>query len=241
MISEFAPAFQGPLAFAGDSLVLGQEARPTVAVKDLLQPGMIGELVEAFSRRYPGGDHPAVLSMWSQYYMSVLVYPVLSVALALRRELPVAPEDVSLVIGDDGAPTALLLPHAGRPLPDGPIGAASLNRLVRGHLEPVVQALASAGRVSARVFWCNAGVRIGDVLRLLGDMAGSHEVRDRLLHQDCWEDGWTNPLARSFHPSACLTQPSPQRRVCCMRYRLPGLERGCGTCPLPEIRQRHLH
>ncbi len=240
MIPELAPAFAGPLRFATDSAVLGPDGRRALPVAELLRPGVLAGLAATFEQRYPKGDAGAVLSMWSQFYMSVLVYPAFSVALRLRRALPLAPAEVSLVLAEDGAPAALQVAHAGEPLAHGISAAAHLGDLVRRHVEPVIQALAAAGRVSARVFWCNAGVRMGHVLRLLSTEPGSDAATHRLLHQSEWEDGWDNPLVRSFHPTACSSQPAPQRRVCCLRYRLPGLEQGCGTCPLPQIRGRHL-
>ncbi|MFC3127702.1 siderophore-iron reductase FhuF [Pseudoroseomonas globiformis] len=242
-IPDLAAAFDGPFCFARGSLVLEAEGLEAVPCSTLLEGGRIGELVARFGAgRYPGADATAVLSMWSQFYMTVLIYPVFATRLLLRREMVLDPGDTALVLGSDAAPMALQLAGPGQVLADA-MDEPSLRRFLVQHLEPMVSAIAAAGRISAKVIWGNAGVRIGHALRML---AARPEVRpaaevlmQRLFSDSSWPGGGENPLQRTFHAAASPWEEAPRRRVCCLRYHLPGLEQGCGTCPLPRIQLQH--
>jgi len=237
MIPDLAPAFDGPLSFARDSLVLPDDARPAIPCSALRCPVMLGTVMDRFAARFPGGDRHAVASMWSQYYLARLIYPVLAVNLLLDRALPVGLEETSLILTEDGAPDAFRIAHCGRPVAEE--GCARYAALVRGHLEPMVAAMAEAGGASPRLFWCNAGHRCDHLLSLLEGRAETAPAAEVLLGLPRWEEAWDNPLGRSLCAAPEGGSCSSRRRVCCLRYRLPGFEDGCPSCPLPAIRRKH--
>jgi len=237
MIPDLAPAFDGPLSFARDSLVLPDDERPAIPCSALCCPVTLSAVMDRFAARFPGGDRRAVASMWSQYYLARLIYPVLAVNLLLGRALPVGLGETSLILTDDGAPEAFRIAHCGSPVAGE--GCARYAALVRGHLEPVVGALAEAGGASPRLFWCNAGHRCDHLLRLLEGRTETAPAAEVLLGLPRWDESWDNPLGRSLCPARAGEACNLLRKVCCLRYRLPGFEAGGPSCPLPAIRQKH--
>jgi ferric iron reductase protein FhuF len=234
VIESLDPVLQGPLAFARDALCLrcslpACEALPCAA---LCQPEVLGGLLDRFAARHGGADRRAVVSMWTQYYAARLVYPVLAANLLQGRELPLALEETRLLVGPDGSPRGFCLAHEGQG-----VTACGLERfapLVRGHLAPLVAAVVAEGRIAPRLAWSNFGIRFASVAEIAeGQGLLSAEARadiGALLDQDCWPDGWPNPVRQPY--GDCASQ-ARRRRVCCLRYMLPDFE-GCGTtCPLP--------
>lgn len=197
-------------------------------------------------------DRRALASEWSKQYFSRLLPPVLAAVLLLDLALPLALNDMGLLFDDRGAPLAFKLfsaPSCPRP----PQAGSRLAPLVDGHLAPLIDALARHTRLSPRVFWSNAGNHIEWMLTavaafpdapLAAVTARLDEAR-AMLKARHRTDGRPNPLylpvryldarpAAATRPTARDGLPEPpwrQRRVCCVRYLLPGTEL-CGNCPL---------
>ncbi|HWL81201.1 MAG TPA: siderophore-iron reductase FhuF [Roseomonas sp.] len=246
MIPDLAPALVGPLAFAQDCLVLADDGRPAIPCAALCEAETLAEIAAPFTDRLSQQERQASFSMWSQYYFARLIYPVLGASLLLGRDLPARVEDMALILAPDGAPAAFRIAHAGQPSAQ-PRGCGRFAALLRGHLEPIVQALSEASGASARLFWCNAGIRCDHVLRLLEGQADTAPAQRLLFGLPHWaeEEGaeatWTNPLPQTVRHVEEDGTPAVRRRVCCLRYRLAGFEAGCPSCPLPAVRKRHLH
>ncbi|MXP62853.1 siderophore-iron reductase FhuF [Roseomonas sp. M0104] len=245
MIPDFAPALAGPLAFARDCLVPPDDARPAIPCAMLCEAGTLADIAAPLAGRFPRQERQASFSMWSQYYFARLIYPVLGASLLLGRDLPSRAEDMALILGPDGAPAAFRIADAGRPCAQ-PQGCRRFAGLLRGHLEPIVQALSEASGASPRLFWCNAGIRCDHVLRLLQGQVDTAPAQRLLFGLPHWaeegsEAARTNPLPQTVRQVDEDGTPAVRRRVCCLRYRLAEFETGCPSCPLPAVRKRHLH
>jgi len=246
MIPDLASALSGPLAFARECLAAPEDDRPAIPCAALCEPETLARIAAPFTGRLSPQDRHASLSMWSQYYFARLIYPVLGASLLLGRDLPAGAQDMAVVLGEDGAPAAFRLPHAGRPCA-APQDCGRFATLVRGHLEPVVRAMAAASGASPRLFWCNAGVRCDHVLRLLeghADTAPAQRLLFNLPHwaeEDSEGEAWPNPLPQTVRHVEEDGVPTVRRRVCCLRHRLTGFEAGCSSCPLPAVRRRAVH
>ncbi|WP_261320156.1 siderophore-iron reductase FhuF, partial [Burkholderia contaminans] len=135
-----------------------------------------------------------------------------------------------------GRPAALYPPPAPRaPPPHDP--APRYAGLV-AHLGTVIDLLAAMGRVTPRVLWSNAGNLLDyllDTYRSLPSVADPVRDADWLFGSSCVH-GEPNPLrapVRDAVPrSALLPTPFRARRVCCLRYEIPGETQLCGSCPL---------
>ena len=195
-----------------------------VSCAELFAPPALQAAAAAHATTYaPGGaDARAALSFWSQHYLLALVPAAVAAALAAAHDLPVAAEGMAVVLAPTGLPEWLCLPGGGGATTvDCPV--ARLTPLLRGHLEPLADGLARAG-LPPRVFWSNTGHVLGWALRVV-DAPGCGQVRDAMAAA-AWVDGGGNPIASALAENGC------SRRVCCLRYRLPGIA-ACGSCPRP--------
>ncbi|WP_455734257.1 siderophore-iron reductase FhuF, partial [Burkholderia stabilis] len=155
--------------------------------------------------------------------------------LTLGRPLDMTPERTFVAL-DDGMPVALYFaPDAlGVPCDDPEPRYAGLV----AHLGAVIDLLAAMGRVTPRVLWSNAG----NLLDYLLDTCRSLPCAADPVRDAGWLFGSTclgcepNPLrtpVRDAVPrSPLLPTPFRARRVCCLRYEIPGETQLCGSCPL---------
>ncbi len=179
-----------------------------------------------FLAAHPGACPRAVLSLWAQWHLLVMLPPVVVALLAARRELPLG--ELRVVCTPDGRPTRLHLPHAGRPAGAEETAPACLLPL-RRHLEALGGVLGAAG-LPAPVLWGNAAAVLRWVAALLaagGEGTPAARAAAGLAEAMAaprWPDGAPNRLAGQVR-AAC-----GRRRTCCLRLRLPGRE-PCADCP----------
>ena len=217
MLGQFLPGH------AGLSHTLRLPERDAVPLLDLLRPAGITAVTARYAAAFPGGDHRAVLSFWSQHYLLALVPAAVAAAVATPRDLPVALDGMAAVLSGSGQPTALCLPHLGCAATlSCPV--ARLTPLLRTHLQPLAQGLAAVG-LPPRVLWGNVGAVLAWTLGVIAAPADRVAAVQRALEGACWIDGEANPLC----PVLCGGR-GQGRRVCCLRYRLPGVAQ-CPDCP----------
>ncbi|WP_109481449.1 siderophore-iron reductase FhuF [Paraburkholderia sp. C35] len=195
-------------------------------------------ILDAMTLRY-GGDAErharALLSQWSKYYFRLAVPAALVAALALQRPLDMAPERCVLLLRD-GMPEALYLPHdaLGEAQEEAAIRYASL---VDEHLRGVIDMLASMTKIAPRVLWSNVGNLLDSLFELCASMpvAGS-DAAWLFESRELFGRDEPNPLrapVRDVTPrSPLLPAPFRARRVCCVRYEIPGEDQLCASCPL---------
>jgi ferric iron reductase protein FhuF len=227
-------------AYCKDSLVLRPKAGTrVVACRDLADAATFAGLIDRFSHRFAGADRRAIVSMWTLYYFSTLTIAVAVAGLELKRKLPAALDDVSLCVDPDtAAPQAFVLPDFGHEAAIAPI-ETMLHALLRGHCEPLIEAMVAHSGVGRRLLWNNVAAYLDWIVGEIGrtntrpDIAGAIAFYQR----DAWSDGWKNPL-NGLIRQECDENGNAcgRRKVCCLRYGLPGVS-GCGiSCPLPQGR-----
>ena len=226
----------------GYFLLRPPEGSKVLRCSELVAPEMFAELVDGFAVTFPGADRRAGVSMWTLYYFSILTIGTAIAALETRRLLPVALDETRVCI-KAGAPHAFLLRDFGTETDDADRREA-LHAVLRMHAEPVVDAIASSAKVSRKLIWTNIGgylFWIVDEASRLGE--GEAAARwSELVRARNWPDGWANPLHDLIRPVKDEGGASvARRRVCCLRYVLPGVA-GCGAiCPLPAGRNSQAH
>lgn len=238
---ERTDVFTGALAPYAEALSFSDDGRPGVPCGALLDEDVFDRILVPLEERNPGADRRAVASLWSRWYFSALVVPAVAQNLVLDRRLPLALDEVQLLLHDEeGRPAGFRLRHSGGRAPDrDPF--ERFRPLVRGHLEPLVAAVSEHAGLAPHLLWCNAGSYFDWVVRELdsrdegaGTGTGAATAGRRFLRSRTWPDGRENPL---FEPVRRLDgpdgEPVLQRRICCLRYLLPETE-DCGAlCPLP--------
>ncbi|KVG65865.1 siderophore-iron reductase FhuF [Burkholderia pseudomultivorans] len=237
--SRFAPE---PFAAHLDVVWLGMpddaRAPGRVVVPVGALPDHRDAVLDAMVRHY-GGDPArharALVSQWSKYYFGRAAPAGVVAALTLGRPLDMAPERTFVAL-DDGMPAALYFaPDAlGAPCDEPARRYAGLV----AHLGAVIDLLAAMGCVTPRVLWSNAGNLLDfllDSCRALPCAADPVRDADWLFGTSCVA-GEPNPLrmpVRNAVPrSPLLPTPFRARRVCCLRYEIPGETQLCGSCPL---------
>lgn len=237
---ELAGLFTGDLAHARGKLVVGDDDRAYVSAAELLRGPALDEVLDRFGRPYGGGDPRAVASLWSQWYLGTLVVPSVAAGLLLERVLPLGVEETGVALDAETArPRAFRLPHAGRRDPEAD-AFERFGTLVWDHVSPLVETLAGRAGPGRRALWGNAGRYLQWILDELEERPGGREAAAegrRLLQSPVGPDGRDNPLHGTVDYVETEGGRRPRRRVCCLRFLLPGVE-GCGgLCPLPEVRE----
>ncbi|MFM0341709.1 siderophore-iron reductase FhuF [Paraburkholderia fungorum] len=193
------------------------------------------ELIDAMFALY-GGEREtharALLSQWSKYYFGFAAAAGFVAAALLRRPLAMSPETTHVVLRD-GLPVALYFPEdALQPAETDP--ARRYAPLV-DHLNAVIESLCAMTKIAPRVLWSNAGNLLDHVFEQCAPRFDA-TADAAWLFGPLGADGEANPLRmplRDSQPrSASLSNPFRARRVCCVRYEIPGETQLCGRCPL---------
>jgi ferric iron reductase protein FhuF len=206
-----------------------------VRLNDLLDSACFDREIDPYQRRFPGVDRRALVSLWSLSYLSMVGIGVMVAGVVYNVRLPLALSELSVLHDQDGRPSALVLPHAGL-RSERPVGADMLQALVFEHCAPLVDAIARGQKVSKRMLWTNLAVYLDWILREIGAHIGAEAVAESMaaLQAPHFSNGMINPLHGLLRPENGSGEP--RRKVCCLRYCVPGVG-GCGgVCPLPEGR-----
>ncbi|AXL48865.1 siderophore-iron reductase FhuF [Paraburkholderia caffeinilytica] len=242
--ADFAPH---PIAHYLEHVWLGTPDagdEPTLAADETGKPAVIAvaelthyraDLLDAMVTLY-GGQHEAharaLLSQWSKYYFGFAATAGFVAAAVLGRPLDLSMERTRVVLRG-GLPVALYFPQdALQPPAKAP--ACRYAPLV-DHLNAVIETLSAMTKIAPRVLWSNAG-------NLLDYLFEQCAPQCDLTDDAAWlfgplaADGEANPLRMPVRPAtpraASLPNPFSARRVCCVRYEIPGETRLCGRCPL---------
>ncbi|PVE26033.1 siderophore-iron reductase FhuF [Microvirga sp. KLBC 81] len=239
MIPSLAPGFTGSFQWYKDGLALPGEHPTTLSGRDLLDGGIADELLRHYAKTFPGADRRAIVSMWTQWHFGILIVPATAAILLLDRELPLELDHVSIALNGEGRTAAIVLPDDGR---EGCVGEAGrFSRLFEGHIEPLVEHFADRFRVSRRLLWANAAATFEWAL----EQAEALNPSQALLNEgrallECRTDakGRPNPMHGMVLRCEDEGTLARRRKVCCLRYLLPGFE-DCGSlCPLAEAKIR---
>jgi len=237
-MSSLACQLPAELASCGRAVHLGDHTcyqGPGTLVRADRLVEQVPALLAAMRERYAGEDIRALLSQWSKYYFSVFVAAAVVVATGLRQPLHMG-LDTSHVVLHDGMPQALWLPaDAVGATVDDP--AERYRSLCMDHLAPLIEAFAAAARMAPRVLWSNVGHTLEYAFSTLHESARTAVDKAYLFESRTFLDSDApNPLLHAIRyikpASPLLPNPLRVRRVCCLRYLLPGEEILCSSCPL---------
>lgn len=225
--------------------MLADELEGGIPLPQFFADGGFERAIDRYTAACGGKDRRAVVSMWSLYYFAGLTIPYLLARRLAGQILPVAFEDMSIALTEDG------LPRAFGVIDRGTIGEVSGGRidteaetdyfaiigpLLSAHLNEAVLRLKACG-LSAKLCWNNAAVYIDYTLRLTDAEGGGRSAPDLpLFVRGCLPDGGPNPFCGSVRQVEEGGEMIQRRKVCCLRYMLPGVA-SCGNrCALPSQR-----
>jgi len=233
VIPSLAPLFSGELAAYAETLVLADDPRPAIAGADLTDPSMLGDLMRTAAAHIGDGDLRAQMSLWCIDYVHILM-PVAVVAnLILNKQMPLRLEDIAVILDDEGMPEAIRIRDDGI-FNETQDAFAAFAPMIRGNLQPLIEAWSAFSGIAPRVLWTNAANLYEAILRGLEQFPhvppGVIAEGERLITSSEWPDGWRNPFRRPviYRPDHPTTQR--WRRICCVRYLIPRYDY-CSNCP----------
>ncbi len=223
MMPELAELVPPSLAPSCAAMTIGCEPDCARACH-LGETGAFDRALGAFAAAYDEPDRAALVSLWSMYYLAALVVPPTAALLCRDHVLPVGFAEIGVAIGASGL-AAFRLPDGG--CPADLRGCRRFDTLVEGHLAPFVTLCAARANLSTRVFWSNAAVMLDWVL---GELRAAETLPEARAEAEALLAGHAG-ACRLAHPLRIEADGTRTRRVCCLRYRLPGVA-DCGSlCP----------
>lgn len=239
--SSLKTVFAGEHAWCGEKMMLSGELEDATTLTDFFASDAFSRALDTYAIAKEGADRRAVASMWSLYYFSALTIPYI-VARRFHQELSIDMNAMSIALGEDGLPRAFGLANEGAWSQSSDDDLLSfVAPLVRDHLTPIVQQLKSQCGIAPRLAWNNAAVYIDYAFNATAQgkpsEAGNWASR-ALFEEQFLPDGTLNPFRGCLRHETDGEQTICRRKVCCLRYLLPGIP-SCGElCALPEQRKQ---
>ncbi|ACP25936.1 ferric iron reductase protein FhuF [Sinorhizobium fredii NGR234] len=231
-------AFAGPHAWCNEKMVLSADLADGMPLAEFFASGAFDRALSTYAATFDGGDRRAVASMWSLFYLSSLTIPYV-VAWALERQvLPIRFDEMTVALSADGLPRALGVPAPGDwSDEDGQEIFSALQPLVDEHLVRVIGHLKAVGGIAPKLAWNNAAVYIDYALRTAGTEPLSNQA-DAMTSLRLMPNGATNPFFDCLRHEEENGAQVCRRKICCLRYLLPGIA-SCGSlCALPSQRNQ---
>ena len=175
-------------------------------------------------------ENKPLLSLWAQWYIGLMVPPLMLALLTQRSMLELSPDNFHVEFHETGRAACFWIDlhedHSAERL----TAQERMERLITQALIPVVEALEATGEINGKLIWSNTGYLIHWYLTEMKPLLGDENVE--ALRQSCFfakqlSDGRDNPLFRTV----VLRDGLLVRRTCCQRYRLPDVKQ-CGDCTL---------
>lgn len=208
-----------------DSLRLADWSRPTT----------LNALIATYGHHlYSQHDAPRQLkplkSLWAQWYLGLLVPPLMLALLAGERAVDISPERIHVTFHETGRAARFYLDVREDLSATLQPPRQRLEKLWTAGIAPVIDALEASGDINGKLIWSNTGYLVNWFLGEMRGMLGEEHYAS--LRHACFfdahlSDGRDNPLYRTVVPRNGLLV----RRTCCQRNRLPGVQ-PCGDCTL---------
>lgn len=175
-------------------------------------------------------ENKPLLSLWAQWYIGLMVPPMMLALLTQDVALDLSPEHFHVEFHETGRAACFWIDVQEDKNGKHLTAQERMERLVTQALIPVVEALEKTGEINGKLIWSNTGYLIHWYLTEMKPLLGDEMVD--ALRQSCFfakqlSDGRDNPLFRTVVPRDGLLV----RRTCCQRYRLPDVQQ-CGDCTL---------
>ncbi|MES0266163.1 siderophore-iron reductase FhuF [Citrobacter sedlakii] len=175
-------------------------------------------------------ENKPLLSLWAQWYIGLMVPPLMLALLTQETAIDVSPEHVHVEFHETGRAACFWIDVH----PDRQATECSpqmrIEILIKQALTPVVQALVATGEINGKLIWSNTGYLIHWYLNEMKPLLGEellHALRHACFFEKQLSCGTDNPLWRTVVPREGVLV----RRTCCQRYRLPDVQQ-CGDCTL---------
>ncbi|MDX0422483.1 siderophore-iron reductase FhuF [Sinorhizobium medicae] len=231
-------AFAGPHAWCNEKMMLSENLSDGISLPEFFASGAFDRALSLYAETSGGTDRRAVASMWSLYYFSALTIPYVVARVLDHQALPAAFDGMTVALSADGLPRAFGVATTGEWRDDDASDVFTLiGSLMDDHLARVVPHLKATGGISPRLAWNNAAVYIDYALRTAGTDPMSDQA-DAMVACRLMPNGGANPFFDCLRQEEEDGAPVCRRKICCLRYLLPGIP-SCGSlCALPSQRKQ---
>lgn len=175
-------------------------------------------------------ENKPLISLWAQWYIGLLVPPLMLALLTEESALSLAPENFHVEFHETGRAACFWVDVRHDLRASQKTLGERMENLVTQALSPVVATLEETGEINSKLIWSNTGYLInwylGEMITQLGDEQ-VNQLRQSCFFAKTLANGEDNPLWRTV----VLRDGLLVRRTCCQRYRLPDVQR-CGDCTL---------
>lgn len=230
LIALARSAFRDETAYIEQGFTVDPVGTADMLCRTLMDRAILGEvLATCRESNYPGDDRPSAISFWSQWYFGLMIPPLLILGSKGRCEISADPSSLWVRWTNTRQPEGFVLTRARALRLSRTDGDSDCCRaLIDSHIEPMIRLLVDISGLSPKVFRMNVAVVIHYTARTL--LAGQDpRLLDLTVAKRC-ADGSPNPL-RDPYSARTARDGEARRRVCCLRYKLSGIDR-CPGCPL---------
>lgn len=234
--SALSPAFAGVHAWCNEKMTLSANLAEGVPLSEFFASGALENALATYAQTKQGCDIRVAASMWSLYYFSALAIPYILARTIEAQALPIDFDAMTLSLGPDGLPSTFGVSGTGawQDLVVDDVFSV-IGPLVDNHLREIVAQLKDRVGIAPRLAWNNAAVYIDYALRSAWNPAGQATV-DQLVECPRMRAGVANPFYGCLRFEHENGQMVCRRKVCCLRYMIPGIP-SCGSlCALPGQR-----
>lgn len=200
------------------------------------KPAVLASLMAAYGdhiyRNQPqvSREHKPLKSLWAQWYIGLLVPPMMMALLTQPKALNIAPQHMRVEFHETGRAKCFWINVEEDSQASKLPLRLRLEQFITDGLMPVVEALEASEDINARLIWSNTGYLVnwffGELKQLLDEQSLAALVNACFFEKQL-SCGRENPLYRTVIPRDGVLV----RRTCCQRYKLPDVQR-CGDCTL---------
>ena len=227
--------------FRGDDAWCLEKVKPSASLKDavpldhFLTEGGLQQTLADYQKQFGHCDRRACASFWSLYYFSALSIPFV-LAAKQGTLLPIDPEAMTITVDETGLVKSFGL--NGELEPFGSTDCTdAIEHLTTHHLIRAAKCLKDTAGLAPKLSLNNAAVYINYALKLRSTEAETQEPSD-LFDTPHFPSGVANPFNGCLRSEVENGEHHCRRKICCLRYLLPGIS-GCGElCAKPELRKQ---
>lgn len=223
--------------YFNDIIKLNEQAPATaMTLSEWQRPATLTSLMAAYGdhiyRHEPQltRENKPLKSLWAQWYIGLLVPPMMMALLTQPKALKIAPQHVRAEFHETGRAKCFWIDVAEDCRASEQPLTVRLEKFIVEGLMPVVAALEASEEINARLIWSNTGYLVnwffGELKPLLDEQSLAALVQTCFFEKQL-SCGQENPLYRTVISREGILV----RRTCCQRFKLPDVQR-CGDCTL---------
>lgn len=222
-------AFTGKFAHLRDRLLCPTDSMPDArSLDDILTIEFFSNIDLEFTACHGETPTIAVRSIWSKWYFTVVLPPLMSAGIWAGCSPPLELDGLRYRVTADGKVSAVGAHDSWfEATPDPAEHFADIHQSI---ISPFVERYSSFSGVSKRVLWSNAGTVLDSFLDYLerdGDGGKPAEVLAGLIGMRLLPDRKVNKLQGAVRRNEDRER---QRKICCLRYMVPD-GKLCCICP----------